>query len=334
MENINYDIINNLIEKNIDLFLFMNLDPKYTSDYVIFTDKYHSALKRAYKRNSIKYHPDKCINASEIEKNDLEHNFNLNQIIYTILSSRKSYEEFNECKQLLSCKSHQSLKSSFTSENHLSNNNIKQLIKEASNGKTFKQLSDEKDKLHGLDQFVNKTKLTYGKTDEHCSSVSVPTKVGRKTELTYSKTSGHNPEVGHKTDEQSSDVSKLYNTILSERENMYNEILKNTKKIEINDNNSFNSQFESLIDKKSINNSYEIVAFNESNNGIITNTFDYQQFDYSDLYVKSNDEYENLFKLLSTDISTYVDDKLSLEDKIKQYNKNTIELNNMVMKHN
>jgi hypothetical protein len=107
-----------------------------------------------------------------------------------------------------------------------------------------------------------------------------------------------------------------------------------SKKIEINDNNSFNSQFESLIDKKSINNSYENVAFNESNNGIITNTFDYQQFDYSDLYVKSNDEYENSFKLLSTDISTYVDDKLSLEDKIKQYNKNTIELNNMVMKHN
>jgi hypothetical protein len=29
--------------------------------------------------------------------------------------------------------------------------------------------------------------LTYGKIDERCSSVSVPTLVGRKTELTYGK---------------------------------------------------------------------------------------------------------------------------------------------------
>ena len=112
MENINHDIINHLIEQNIDLFIFMNLDQKYILDDIIFTEKYYSGLKRAYKRNSIKYHPDKCINASEIEKNDLEYKFNLNQIIYTILSSKQTYEEYNECKRLLSCKSHQNLKKS------------------------------------------------------------------------------------------------------------------------------------------------------------------------------------------------------------------------------
>jgi hypothetical protein len=44
--------------------------------------------------------------------------------------------------------------------------------------------------------------LVGGKTDERCSSVSVPTLVGRKTELTLGKTSRHSLDVptlvGHK----------------------------------------------------------------------------------------------------------------------------------------
>lgn len=288
MNMLNHDIITNIINKNIDLFTFMNIDKKYIQDDVIFTDRYNSALKRAYKRNSVKYHPDKCINASDIEKSELENNFNLNQIIYSILSSRSNYEEYTECKRLLSIKSHQNLKSSF--EESLSNQDIKNLIKASNGGKSYKELAAEKDKIHGID----------------------------KTQDTKN-------------------VSKLYTNLLSERDSVYNDILNNTKKIDIKDNSSFvdtfNQIFDSSIDTRKVDNSnsMEIQAYNETGNALTNTSFDFQKFDYSDLYASSNNGYDESFKLLSTDIPSKFNDTMSLDEKIKLYEKNTQEIAKMII---
>jgi len=291
MDKLNHDIITTIINKNIDLFTFINIDSKYLKNDIIFTDKYYSALKRAYKRNSIKYHPDKCINASEIEKADLEYNFNLNQIVYSILSSKENHDEYIECKRLLSIKSHQNLKSSF--EDALSNNDIKNLIKESNGGKSYKELAAEKDRLHGIDKTLD-----------------------------------------------SKNVSKLYNNMLSERENVYRDIVKNTKKLDVNNGGSFTETFNELFngkvdssanEKNSDSSCMEIQAFNETSNALTTTTFDFQKFNYSDLYVSNTNDYEESFKLLSTNIPSKFEDKLSLDEKIKLYERNTNELANMIM---
>jgi len=266
----------------------MNLDNKYLTSDVIFTDKYYSGLKRAFKRNSMKYHPDKCINASEIEKAELENKFNLNQIIYIILSSLETYNEYKECEKLLSIKSHDSLKSSFVKGDVLSSDDIKKLIKESSGGKSYGELAAEKDKIHGIDK-------------------------------TY----------------DTRNVSKSYETLLMERDTVYNDILKNTKKIDITNDTKFvdyfNKQFDSSNKKQERVQSTEIQAYNSTNTALTCNSFDYQNFNYSDLYIAHTSDYEESFKLLSTEIPSTYDNKMSLDDKIKEYEKFTKQLSTMII---
>jgi len=287
MDKINHDVITNIINKNINLFVFMNLDTKYLKDDVIFTEKYFSALKRAHKRNSIKYHPDKYINASEIEKTELENNFNLNQIIYIILSSQDTYNQYKECEKLLSIKSHDSLKSSFEKGNVLSNNEIQKLIKESTGGKSYQELAAEKDRLHGVDKTFN-----------------------------------------------TKNVSKLYETLLTERDSVYKDIVKNTKKIDISDDkfeNTFNKQFDGSFKKQEITSSMEIQAYNSVSTALTSNSFDYQNFNYSDLYASDGNNYEELFKLLSSNIPTKYEETKTLDEKIKEYEQFTKKIESMIL---
>jgi len=289
MEYLNHDIITKIINKGINLFEFINIDKKYISNDVLFTEKYYSALKRAFKRNSIKYHPDKCINASDIEKEELEYNFNLNQIIYTILSSQSNYTQYKECEKLLSIKSHDSLKSSFKTLH--SNQDIKNLIKESTGGRSYHELAAEKDKLHGIDK-------------------------------TY----------------DSKDVSKSYQKLLKDRDIILNEVLKNTKKIDFESDstfvNTFNKQFDLTLNKEDNNvkqNIMEIQPYNSSDKTIICGSFDYQNFNYSDLYAPTNgSELEESFKLLSCNIPSKYENNLSLDERIKEYEKNTKQFANMI----
>jgi len=287
MDKINHDVITKIINKNIDLFSFMNLDPKYLKEDVIFTDRYYSALKRAHKRNSVKYHPDKCINASNIEKAELENNFNLNQIIYVVLSSQETYNQYKECEKLLSIKSHDSLKSSFEKGEVLSNNDIQKLIKESTGGKTYRELAAEKDKLHGIDRTFD-----------------------------------------------TKNVSKLHDNLLMERDIVYKDIIKNTKKIDISDGifvETFNKQFDGSIKKQEHVQSMEVQAYNSISNALTSNSFDCQNFNYSDLYTSGGNTYEESFKLLSSDIPTKYEETKSLDEKIKEYEKFTKKIASMVL---
>jgi len=312
MDKLNHDVITKIINKDIDLFDFMNLDAKYFKDDVIFTEKYFSGLKRAFKRNSLKYHPDKCINASDLERDELENNFNLNQIIYSILSSNENYKEYNECKHLLSIKTHDSLKSSF--KNTISDQDIKNLIKTSTNGKSYHELAAEKDKLHGINKNVNNL-----------------------------------------------DTSKLYSKLLQERDDVFNNLKKETlttkcncdnktescmmlmcnneTKNEYNFVNNFNKQFDNKnldlsTENKIKNNTLEIQPYNSISNALTNSSFDYQHFNYSDLYMvndSSSSLLDESFKLLSADIPQKYENNMSLEDKIKEYTRNTTEISKLII---
>ena len=286
MEELTHDIITKLIEKDIDLFKFIELDEKYIKSDIIFTDKYKSGLKRAYKRNSIKYHPDKSINVSIEEKNELERKFNLNQLIYKILRSENEYIRYKEYKELLSIKSHDTLKKS-----KISDIDIKNMIKEASNGKTYEELSLEKDKQHGY------------KRDE--------------------------PKIDMK------EMSKKYNNMIMSRDKQYIELLENSKRIEILDKDTFNKEFNNKIERKTLTEDVieklEIQPYNSiSTLTVQSGSFDYQNNDYSNIFDPKFSEIENSFKLLSADIPNKIKENKSLEDKMREYEQNTLKLQNMI----
>ena len=79
----------------------------------------------------------------------------------------------------------------------------------------------------------------------------------------------------------------------------------------------------------------EIQPYNSSDKTIICGSFDYQNFNYSDLYAPTNgSELEESFKLLSCNIPSKYENNLSLDERIKEYEKNTKHFANMITNEN
>lgn len=284
MESVNFEIIKHIIKEKIDLKEFMGID----KDEEMFTKKYHKELKKCYKKNCLKYHPDKVENATEEEMEQLTRNFTLNKVIYSILSEKEIYDHFLENLKNLDHKDHNDLKESF---NKLSDDDIKKLIKEASNGKTFEELSREKDLEHGLTNH---------------SIDAIPVDQFNLTLDDYTK----------------------------KRDNLYNEIKLSKLNIETNDNNEFmklfNKQFEeNVMSANALSN--EIMAYNDVNQLISTNVFDFQNTNYNSLYV-NNGGYNNSFDLLTSNVPKYVDNNVSYEEMLRRRQQTTDEIENFLTK--
>ena len=130
------DIINNetnqILNDNIDLFKFMKIN-KSEFKNKMFTSEYNKKLKKAYITNNKLYHTDKYPDATDDQKYELEKLFNLNQVIYSILSDENNYKIFKKLKSEI-VKDHENLKEDYRG---LSNDDIKDLIKKSNGGKTF-----------------------------------------------------------------------------------------------------------------------------------------------------------------------------------------------------
>jgi hypothetical protein len=293
MEKIDINVIMQIINKNIDLFKFMKLNNEITEN--MFSPKYFKYLEHSKKKNSLKYHPDKCINGSDEEKKDLEEKFNLNQIIYKILSSESTYNQYLETKKFLSVKSHNDLKSSFS---QLNDTAIKEIIKNTTNNKSFKELSKEKDILHGYD----KSKV---------NSIDI------------------------------NEFNSLLNNFKSERDINFEEIKKNMeekmKYFDLSNKNfmeNFNKEFEKTIEpnkKNNLNETYEIQAYNSVNSLTTSNLFDYNNFNYDNIYAPVDSTLTESFDLISNKIpSSNMLSNTSLEDRIKNYNNETSNISKIV----
>jgi curved DNA-binding protein CbpA len=138
-----------LLSNNIDLFKFMNLDlSKFTNIDYMFSENYNKEIKKAFLKKVKLYHPDKHSDKPEDVIKEYEIILNLNELIYKILSNKNNYEKYVNFKSQLT-HYHTELKNNFKS---LDDNTIKYLIKSVNNGKTFEELSKEKEELHGCNK--------------------------------------------------------------------------------------------------------------------------------------------------------------------------------------
>ena len=82
-------LLKELIE--IDLYNFLNINESDLPER--FSNEYNKIIKKAYLKNNLKYHPDK-VGHSEENIN----NFNLNTLIYEILTNPQEYDKYMELK--------------------------------------------------------------------------------------------------------------------------------------------------------------------------------------------------------------------------------------------
>lgn len=111
MEFDELEIIKNIINENINLFNFMNIEQT-----ILFNKDFNKILKKAYKKNCIKYHPDKLNNDDENKKQEYIKLFHINKVIYDILSDENKYNKYNDIKNMYSYNDHINLKNNFFKE--------------------------------------------------------------------------------------------------------------------------------------------------------------------------------------------------------------------------
>jgi hypothetical protein len=237
MESVNFEVIKYIVNQKLDLKVFMGID----KDEEMFTKKYLKELKRCYKKNCLKYHPDKIENATEEEMEELTRNFTLNKVIYTILSEKEVYDHFQENLKNLDHKDHNDLKETFKSKG---NDYIKELIAEATGGKTFDELSKEKEIEHGA---------------TNLSLDAIPQE-----------------EFNNKLEDYMKSRDNLYEEIKIKKLDINVENNADFMKL-------FNKEFENNVNTNT-NISNEIMAYNDANSLVNTNVFDYQNTNYSSLY--------------------------------------------------
>ena len=241
METINNEI-NQIINENIDLFKFMKINQSEFKDNM-FTNEYKKKLKKAYLSNNRLYHTDKYPDATDEQRERLETLFNINHIIFTILSNEDNYNKFLKIKDEKT-HNHNDLKEVY---NNLTSELIKDIISSSCEGKTFEESSKEKDIEHSYDRSSEKV-------------IDVKT------------------------------YDTMVDKLRKKREKMDKKIKLNTN-FDINNinndtNNNFNTLFnrtfeESLnIQKKEEN---QVVSYNDDNMSLV-NTFNYQTFNYGNIY--------------------------------------------------
>jgi hypothetical protein len=98
----------------------------------------------------------------------------------------------------------------------------------------------------------------------------------------------------------------------------------NTKKMEFDKNEKFsdlfNKNFNQQIKRNIVSN--EIQTYNNFNQ--LSNRFNYENFDYSNMFDNNFSAMEDSFGLLSTNIPEEFNDTRTLEDRIKAYHDNTL----------
>lgn len=140
--NIDPIVMKYIIDNKIDLFVFMNLENKFSEDEY-FTDRYIEKLKRHHRRNSTKFHPDKNQNCSPEEQKENIFKFYLNNTILKILSHR---EIWNEYKSLIQSTS----KTSIELKKEFKNNKDEIRAIFENDTKTYEEKAREKEKQHGI----------------------------------------------------------------------------------------------------------------------------------------------------------------------------------------
>lgn len=280
MDLSNNEEIIRIINNHIDLFEFMGLeDSKFSESEFMFSKEYLKDLKKMWKNNNKKYHPDKYPNASEEIKKELERNFSMNQIIYQILSNYELYNLYLKTVSELQ-NNHNDLKENFIKTR---DEDIKAMIKEATGGKTYDELCIEKDIQYGIDR----------------------TLVGKMT-----------------GDESNIKISDMINN----RNNIYDNIKRNTKKIEFDKNENFSNIFNKNFDNKIDRNitTQEIQTYNDTNS-----LFNYEKFDYSNIFDNNFSSIDDSFSLISSHIPEGYTSTSSLEDKLNAYNNRTKDYENI-----
>lgn len=126
-------------DHNINIMTFLGLksdDPDTPfDDRLLMKEDVQNAIRKQYKKNLRKYHSDNNDNPEYVLL------YNINQAAYEILTNIDYYELFKSYYQgLLETKTDIALKDRF---NDTDRDDIKNLIKQASNGKSFDELSKE-----------------------------------------------------------------------------------------------------------------------------------------------------------------------------------------------
>jgi hypothetical protein len=121
----------------------MNMKDKFTEEEY-FSEEYFERLKKCYKRNCKKYHPDKLNeNASPEETKQLAFLFSLNKAIYAILLDRDVYNEYKEVVRL-STRTNIDLKNDYKQASR----EIRKMFEESSDKRSFEEKARERDAIH------------------------------------------------------------------------------------------------------------------------------------------------------------------------------------------
>ena len=116
------------------------------------------------------------------------------------------------------------------------------------------------------------------------------------------------------------------NNLIDKRNNVYEDIKKNTQKMEINGEDKFselfNKKFNEQINRNIV--TQEIQTYNDANS-----LFNFEKFDYSNMFDNNFSSMNESFDLLSTNIPEQYIDSRSMEEKLKAYHDRTKEYENL-----
>jgi hypothetical protein len=248
--------ITKLLNNYVDLFEFMGLDKvKYSDPEFIFTYEYKKGLRKAAVANNRKYHTDKYPNSSDKRKDELERLFNQNQIIFYILNNKEVYDQYIKLKSEI-VSNHNELRDNFI---RLNDDDIKRIIKDANEGKSFEDLSKEKDIYHGIDRSLEQ-KLSIEE-----SSIRLNDLINQRTNI-YENIKNNIPKI--EFDEDSTKFADMFNREFEKN------IKKNEESYEIQPYNDFgelsktfnfqNFDYGSMFDNRysGINDSFALLSSN------------------------------------------------------------------------
>jgi hypothetical protein len=288
--------ITKLLNNYVDLFEFMKLDKtKYSDSDFMFTDEYNKELKKAAIKNNRKYHTDKYPNASADEKEELERMFNLNQIVYYILKNKEVYDQYVKLKSEIVF-NHNELRDNFVK---LSNDDIKRIIKESSNDKSFEELSREKDMSHGIDRSLEK-KLSEDETNDRITEL-----INQRTNL-YENVKKNTPKM--EVNDDNKKFTEMFNKEFDKN------IHKNINSYEIQSYNDFgtvsttfnyqNFDYGSMFDSnyQGMNDSFALLSTNIPDQVLDDTSLEDKIKQYTDL----TKHYENITKHINVKTEQYV----------------------------
>lgn len=121
------------------------------------------------------------------------------------------------------------------------------------------------------------------------------------------------------------EYNKKLQNMVNNRNNIYEEIKNNTKKMEFDKNEKFADLFNKKFDDQITRNvlTQEIQTFNDVNT--LNTMFNYQSFDYGNMFDNGYSSINDSFSLLSTNIPSEFSDSRTLEERMQAYHNKTKE---------